>query len=81
MVWSHTVCSGSCWDCSSLNTLACLWNSIGTFVRSVLAMLGLPKVTLPRKYLSCICLGLGTFLVLGTNVAHLAFEVCTTIRS
>jgi hypothetical protein len=52
IAWSHTVLFGSHWDCCSLNTFACRWNSFGTLVRSASSGWSGWTMTLHKKYLS-----------------------------
>ena len=81
IVWSHTVDWGNLWDSASLNTLLCLWYSLGTVVFGSLEVVD-PMVTLLRRYQSDIFLmGQGTFFVLGVYMAFAAFGADRTIGS
>ena len=81
IVWSHTVDWGSLWDLASLNTLLCLWYSLGTVKVGLLEVVD-PMVTLLRKYWSdTFLMGQGTFFVLGVYMAFAVFEADRTIGS
>jgi hypothetical protein len=74
IAWSQTVNWGRRWDAASLKTFAYRWYSCGTpGIGLGLGCLGGWIVTLPMKYWSR-CTVLGTFQVLGTNVALFASE-------
>ena len=80
IVWSQTVHFGKHWDCCSLKTFMCQWNSCGTFIRSASEGWSGWIVIWHKKYFS-FHIGWGMFWILGMKIAFCAFEAQIIMKS